>query len=97
MTDIFMQGLRGAELEIAVREAVLRPPGVFEQIVLRVRDLLGNEELRNKEIWADRVVNGEDRHPVEAIKAISGDSIDFKKVADYGAAMELVREDAPRR
>jgi hypothetical protein len=94
---LFMQGLRGAELEIAVREAILRPPGVFEQVVLRIRDLLGSEELRNREVWADRVVNGERRRPAEVIKAISGDNIDFKKVADYGAAMELVREEQPRR
>jgi hypothetical protein len=95
---LFMEGLRGAELELAVREAIIRePPGLFEQVVTRIRSLLGDRELRNKEVWADRIVNGEHRLPIDEIAAIDRDRIDFRKVAYYGAAMELVRSEAPQR
>jgi hypothetical protein len=92
----FMQGERGAHLELAVREAIAaRPVGWLEQLATHIRELLGDEELTNKERWAERVVNGGGRRSAREVATL--DTVDFNRVATYGAAMELVRLEAPTR
>jgi hypothetical protein len=89
----YMQGKRGADLEIAVREAITAGDvGLLERWRLTIEGIFGNDELKNKERWAENVVG---TFPVEKFRDVSRDTIDFEKVATYAAAMELVRLEAP--
>jgi hypothetical protein len=87
----FLQGKRGADLEIAVTEATTATElSDFQRNLLRIRDILGSDELRNKERWAERIVGNT---PTEDIVKLS--YIDFRKVGTFCAAMELERQEAP--
>ena len=91
----YLQGDRGAQLEIAVREAVKAGDvSEYEKWKLRIQELLGNDELKNKERWAENMVGAT---PVEKVREAPRDTIDLQKVATYGAAMETVRQEAPAR
>ena len=60
--------------------------------MLWIKELLGNDELKNKETWAAKMVGA---IPVEEILKAGSEKVDFKKVGTYGAAMELSRQEAP--
>jgi hypothetical protein len=80
----YLEGKRGADLEIAVREAITEGSvGELEKMKLRVEEILGFDELKNKEHWAENVVG---TTPVEKFS-----NVQFEKVGTYAAAMELVR------
>jgi hypothetical protein len=86
----FMEGKRGAALEIAVRTAIGSPPGILSEAKLWIQDILGSGQLELKERWAERMIGVT---PVEEIRQVAN----FEQVAAYAAAMELVRSEAPQR
>jgi len=80
----YLEGKRGADLEIAVREAITEGNvGEFEKLKLKIEELLGNDELKNNQRWAEDVVG---TTPVEKFS-----DVQFEKLGTYGAAMEIVR------
>ena len=94
----YLQGKRGADLEIAVREALTAGQvGVFEEATLKIKSLLGDDEIAKKEHWAENIVNGGEMTPIPELQPEKAKDVDFHKVAIYAAAMELLRLEAPSR
>lgn len=89
----YLQGQRGADLEIAVREAIRADVSELEKIKVRIDYLLGKDETVWKDRWIERVVGGDS---VEALLK-DADKVSFQRLATYGAAMELIRLEAPPR
>jgi len=87
----FLEGKRGADLELAVQQAVTAGDvGWYDATKIWISFILG-DEVERKERWAERVVGVD---PAQAVIAAGGD---FQAVATYGAAMEILRQEAPRR
>jgi hypothetical protein len=90
----FLRGKRGAALELAVQEALTAGDvSLYERAKLVIQDILGSDELRNKERWAENFIGST---PIEKIRD-ARETIDLKNVANYAAAMELERQEAPTR
>lgn len=93
----YLQGERGVDLEIAVREAIATDDlGRFEKFRISIESLL-KDEIKNKERWAENFVNGKSRMTVAELRTLGPDNVDLGQVANYAAAMELVRLEAPSR
>jgi hypothetical protein len=91
----FLQGKRGTDLEMAVQQAITTGDVRWREAAkLWIAFILGSEEVERKESWAQRVVGGD---PPEAVASAGLENADFRKVATYGAAMELLRQEAPER
>lgn len=94
---LFLEGKRGADLEIAVHEALREPGfGPSSKLWILIQSLLG-DEIRNKEHWAENFLKGEHVMTAEEVRRLGPKEVDFAKVATYAAAMELVRFEAPLR
>ncbi len=87
----YLQGQRGADLEIKVREALIAGDlGAFEKAKIRVRELIG-DEIKNKERWAENFVTGKEMVKIDALRSDYRSKVDMGKVATYAAAMEIIR------
>lgn len=92
----YLMGKRGADLEIAVQEALIAADlGTLKRVQIRIQEILGDEELKNKESWAERMVNGKDKTPVPVLRTEFRDKVDFRSVATYAAAMQLLTPPRP--
>ncbi len=80
----YLEGKRGADLEIAVLEAIRDSDmGGLEKLKLKIGELLGSDELKRNERWAEDLVG---TTPVDKFN-----DAQFEKLGTYGAAMEIVR------
>jgi hypothetical protein len=87
----YLQGERGADLEIAVREAIRAPEiGVFEKWRIYIASILG-DEVKNRERWAENLLKGKTMQTAEELK----NDVDFAQVGNYGAAMEILLDQRP--
>jgi hypothetical protein len=68
--------------------------GQFEKAVIWVQELLGKDEIVNKEKWAERVLGTD---PPEELTKAGLEKANFQTLGNYGAGMELLRQEAPRR
>lgn len=86
----YLEGKRGADLEIAVDEAIRGSDmRELEKLKLKIEELLGSDELKKNEQWAEDLVG---TTPVEKFS-----DVQFEKLGTYAAAMEIVRTDTPCR
>jgi hypothetical protein len=86
----FLQGERGARLEIAVNEALkARDLDIYEETVIMIKDILG-EEIQHQNDWAERFVSGEKMVSVDDLKRDFADDINMRAVGNYAAGMILV-------
>jgi hypothetical protein len=70
-------------------DEALRAPdkGAMEKIIGRIRSILGNEEIRKGEQWADNFVNGDEPMATARLREKLGD---FQPIANYAAAMVFI-------
>jgi hypothetical protein len=88
----YLEGKRGAELKIAVDEAIqARRDGIVEEAITRIRLLFGDDYARAREIWARRFSHG---GKLLTAEELNGE--DFEKIARFGAAMELADRERRR-
>jgi hypothetical protein len=88
----YLEGNRSAELKIAVDEAIQAEEyGIFQRAAERITFFFDGGLERAREIWARRFVNGGRMLNADALN-----SVDFEKIAYFGAAMELVDRDRRR-
>ena len=93
----YLQGERGVALEIAVQGALTAGDLSFSnKAMIEIKSLLG-DEIAKKEHWAENIVTGAKMTSVAELRSPDARDVDFHKVATYAAAMELVRDEAPRR
>lgn len=90
----YLQGKRGADLEIAVQEALTAGDlTAFQKASIRIKSLIG-DEIANKERWAERFVGGADKPTPGQLRA-ERETVDFQKLGTYAAAMELIAPAPP--
>ena len=89
----YLWGKRGDDLDVAVDEAIrANDKSAVRAIVIRIRDLFGNQYARAREIWARRFAQGERMTPVNELH-----DVNFRSVGDFGAAMVLTQGTDERR
>ncbi len=86
----FLQGERGASLEIAVNEALRAEDlSIYTQALVWIRNILG-DEINNQNKWAERFIAGGNMVSVEDLRRKGGDDINMRDIANYAAGMILV-------
>jgi hypothetical protein len=87
----YLQGQRGADLEISVRAACRAGDlGSFQRLAIRIDEII-RDEIRNKERWAENFISGEELATIDALRSHPKSIIDMDMVGTYAAAMEIIR------
>jgi hypothetical protein len=88
----FLQGKKGADLEIAVNEALTAGDvGMWKKALTQIHSVLGSPEIVKHKEWVEDFVNGKEPRPTALLRKGEFSDVDWRSVANYAAAIELIK------